>query len=68
MNEKRIPLFAICLFSMVLAGFSHENKSVKATWIWQTDLIDTEREEILAFCEEKGINLIYLNVNPEDPV
>jgi len=67
MLEKRIWLLILSLAMCFLVGFSYEDKKVKATWIWQAELIIAEKEHILSFSKENGINLIYLRIDLELP-
>lgn len=68
MNAFRFSLLLLCLVSSLLLGFSSADKTVKATWIWQTERIATAKEEILSFLKENKITLLYLRVDPEKPV
>ncbi|MDF2682995.1 MAG: hypothetical protein K0R47_4185 [Brevibacillus sp.] len=54
-----------CLLSLffVLAGFDFPSENRKATWLWHTELIASEPEEILSFSREQGVNLIYLQID-----
>jgi|GEM_PF-221707 len=36
-----------------------------ATWIWNGKLISEEKEEILAFAEQNGVDLLYLHIEQE---
>lgn len=55
-----ILLLSLCVF---LTGFSSEKKELKATWLWQTSLIATEPDQILAFTKGQGVNLLYLQID-----
>ncbi|MBY0052836.1 hypothetical protein H7K32_14360 [Brevibacillus agri] len=39
----------------------------KGTYIWRAELIGTEKEEILAFAEQNGVNLLYVRLDLEQP-
>ncbi len=39
----------------------------KATWLWTTDWIRRDPREVLSFFGEHGVNLVYLQVNPDIP-
>ncbi|QRG65866.1 hypothetical protein [Brevibacillus choshinensis] len=56
----------VCLFSLffLVTGFSSPEKETrKATWLWHTNLIASEQEEILTFSREQGVNLLYLRID-----
>ncbi len=36
--------------------------AIKATWIWDGTLISAEKDDILAFAKQNGVNLIYLHI------
>lgn len=67
MKAKGYRKLAGLLVVMILAGLHTpvygENAAKKATWIWQTNLIQDGGEELLGFSREEGINLIYLQVD-----
>jgi hypothetical protein len=56
-----------CLVTGFLVGFIAPDKPIKATWIWQTDLIGTEKAGILQFAGQNGVNLIYLQIDRQKP-
>ncbi|WP_126426988.1 hypothetical protein [Brevibacillus marinus] len=69
MKATRFHLLLPCIAICFLVGFSHpdpDNK-VKAIWIWQAELISTEKQEILSFSEQHGINRIFLRIDLEQP-
>ncbi|WP_019122199.1 hypothetical protein [Brevibacillus massiliensis] len=65
MKYLRCYLLFFCLTAGFLVGFSSPETPKKATWIWQTELIETKKAEILTFAEENGVNLIYLRIDPQ---
>ncbi|MGM0711854.1 hypothetical protein ACWKW1_06590 [Brevibacillus parabrevis] len=67
MKAAPIYLSALCLTLGFLFGFSPAEKKSKATWIWQSEMIGDEKREILAFCQENEINLIYLRIEMNKP-
>jgi hypothetical protein len=71
MKVKGYPMLASLLAVMLLVGLHTpaygENATKKATWIWQTDLIQDGGEELLRFSREEGINLIYLQIDRQLP-
>ena len=73
MNVKGYRMLAGLLLAAVLllVGFQPpaygEAAGVKATWVWQTELIEDGGEELIGFAREEGINLIYLQINRELP-
>lgn len=67
MKAARIYFCLLGLAMCFLLGFSPAEKKVKATWIWQAELIGTEKQEILAFCKRNNISLINLRIDMEQP-
>lgn len=67
MKAARIYLSVLCLSLGFLFGFSPAEKKSKATWIWQSEIIGQEKQNILAFCEQNEINLIYLRIDMNKP-
>lgn len=63
MKAARIYLSVLCLTLGFLFGFSPAEKKSKATWIWQSETIGKEKQQILTFCEENDITLIYLRID-----
>lgn len=55
------------LAAILLTGFSAPSKDVKATWVWQTELIEDGGEKLLEFARNEGIHLIYLQINRDLP-
>ncbi|OZB95198.1 hypothetical protein [Paenibacillus sp. XY044] len=67
-KSSRILLTALmCLSAWLLMGFSTPSGPVKATWVWQTELIEDGGKELLSFAQNQGINLIYLQINRDLP-
>lgn len=64
-NQKLALLFLMAV--LLLVGFQSpaygETAGKKATWVWQTDLIEDGGERLLSFARNEGINLIYLQIN-----
>ncbi|RAR44164.1 hypothetical protein [Paenibacillus sp. MDMC362] len=71
MKAKGYPMLAGLLAVMLLVGLQTpaygKNATTKATWIWQTDLIQDGGEELLDFSREEGINLIFLQIDRQMP-
>ncbi|WP_054957177.1 hypothetical protein [Paenibacillus dakarensis] len=73
MIERKYQMLAGLFFMtvMLLVGFQApaygETAGKKATWVWQTELIEDGGEKILHFAREEGINLIYLQINRSMP-
>jgi hypothetical protein len=70
MKAVRSTLLLFC-FAGFLVGFSQPAEPetpITATWIWKTGLIETEKAEILTFAKANGVNLLYLQINPDLPV
>lgn len=55
------------LTAVLLVGFKSPTEGVKATWVWQTELIEDGGEQLLDFAGQEGINLIYLQINRDLP-
>lgn len=67
-KSSRILLTALmCLSAWLLMGFSSPSGPVKATWVWQTELIEDGGKDLLDFAQNQGINLIYLQINRDMP-
>lgn len=60
MKAKSLTFSFLCLTIGFLFGFSSADQKSKATWIWQSEKIGEERQEILDFSKENNIDLIYL--------
>ena len=73
MIVKRYRMLTGLLIMAVLlsVGFQSpaygETAGTKATWVWQTELIEDGGEQLLGFAREEGINLIYLQINRNMP-
>lgn len=71
MNVKGCQKLVVLLVALLLLGFQSpvygEKSMIKATWIWQTDMIMDGGEQILRFSRNEGINLIYLQINRRMP-
>ncbi|OUQ88836.1 hypothetical protein B5G50_07950 [Brevibacillus brevis] len=67
MKAARIYLSVLCLTVGFLFGFSPAEKKSKATWIWQSEMIGREKQEILDFCKRNDINLVYLRIEMNKP-
>ncbi|GIP56269.1 hypothetical protein J15TS10_00830 [Paenibacillus woosongensis] len=71
MNVKGCQKLVVLLVALLLLGFQSpvygEKSMMKATWIWQTDMIMDGGEQILRFSRNEGINLIYLQINRQMP-
>jgi hypothetical protein len=46
---------------------SIENRTY-ATWLWHTDKIVTEQNEVLTFLKSQKVNLLYLQINRDIPI
>ncbi|WP_110932890.1 hypothetical protein [Paenibacillus bouchesdurhonensis] len=72
MNVKGCQKLVSLLVALVLVGIQSplvygEQSLVKATWIWQTEMIRDGGEQVLRFSRNEGINLIYLQINRQMP-
>ncbi|MFM1651129.1 hypothetical protein ACI7RC_03385 [Brevibacillus sp. B_LB10_24] len=65
-------LLLILLLMGCSTGYSQESvvreevaaaENIRATWLWNTPMIASEKDQIISFVKENGINLIYLQVN-----
>lgn len=66
-KAARIYLSVLCLTLGFLFGFSPAEKKSKATWIWQSEMIGTEKQQILDFSKQNEITLIYLRIDTTKP-
>ncbi|MED5018026.1 hypothetical protein P9847_12005 [Paenibacillus chibensis] len=57
----------LLLAASLLVGFQSPTQGLKATWVWQTELIEDGGEKLLDFARQQGINLIYLQINRDLP-
>lgn len=67
MKAARICLSVLCLTLGFLYGFAPAEKKSKATWIWQSEAIGEDKEQVLAFCEQNDITLIYVRIDMNKP-
>ncbi len=67
MRQSRFLYVLLCVAASILFGFSSPDKTKKATWIWQAELIDAKRQDILGFAKQNGINTIYLRIERQKP-
>ncbi|MEJ8547037.1 hypothetical protein [Brevibacillus borstelensis] len=67
MKQSRFLYVLLCATASILFGFSSPDKPKKATWIWQAELIDAKRQDILGFAEQNGITTIYLRIDRQKP-
>ncbi|GAA0134444.1 hypothetical protein YSY43_12840 [Paenibacillus sp. YSY-4.3] len=71
MNVKGCHKLVGLLVALLLLGFQSpvyaERSMVKATWIWQTDMIMDGGDQVIRFSRNEGINLIYLQINRQIP-
>ncbi|MGG4496504.1 hypothetical protein [Brevibacillus reuszeri] len=62
-TSRSFSILALVTLFLFLTGFSTESKPIKATWIWHTNLITSEPDQILSFSKEQGVNLLYLQMD-----
>ncbi|MCA1064181.1 amidase [Rossellomorea sp. AcN35-11] len=61
----------ICLITLSIMSFPSTEKAAemsvngKSTWLWNTVEIVDQKDEIIVFLREHGVNEVYLQVNPE---
>jgi len=66
---KLIRIAVVCLLlTAILTGFTSQDTPRKGTWLWQSNLIVTESDEILSFAKKHGVNLLYLKIDPTKKV
>ncbi|AWB44512.1 hypothetical protein DCC85_09925 [Paenibacillus sp. CAA11] len=53
----------LCLSSVFLTGFEQAKHPVKATWVWETDLIRDGGTRLLNFASKQGVNVLYLKLD-----
>lgn len=69
MVYRKRHLWVVLIIVLLLAllfiqmGMPPKDEKVKATWLWNTQLITNERERIVNFAQQNGINLIYLQID-----
>ncbi|MET3292951.1 UNVERIFIED_CONTAM: hypothetical protein ABID98_005648 [Brevibacillus sp. OAP136] len=63
-TQRVIIIFSLISALFFLTGFSSVPKEPKATWLWQSQLISSEPEQIIAFAKEHGVTLLYVNFSP----
>jgi len=54
---------AVATVLMLKWGF--EKPPVRATWVWDTTTLTEDGNEILAFAEDQGVNVIFLHIDRE---
>lgn len=59
-----MAIFAAASILMLVLSNHSRAALTTATWIWDAKQIETQTDEMIAFAEENGINLIYLHVEP----
>ncbi|WP_019639581.1 hypothetical protein [Paenibacillus fonticola] len=71
MKAKGYQKLVALMVTLLLFGFQSpvygERSLVKATWAWQTEMIEDGGEQLLDFSRNEGINLIYLQINRHIP-
>jgi len=67
-----MPLLKIILITLLpcmvigavlMLKWGSEKPPVKATWVWDTTALMKDKNEMLAFAEDQGVNVIYLHVD-----
>ncbi|MFF2527307.1 hypothetical protein ACFVS2_00190 [Brevibacillus sp. NPDC058079] len=68
LSKKKLLLGFVIIIILVIAiiAYLYRTPPIIATWIWNTQLIVTEREEIIAFAKQHDVNLIYLHIDQEN--
>ncbi|GAB6989992.1 hypothetical protein [Paenibacillus pini] len=67
-THSRLIAILLTLTASLLMGFSSPSQQpVKATWVWQTELIEDGGEQLLHFATEQRVNLIYVQINRDLP-
>ncbi|MCZ8515942.1 hypothetical protein O9H85_26790 [Paenibacillus filicis] len=64
MKRRLIPALIICILAACLCTLSNPSQ-VRATWVWNSDLISKDPEQLLAFARNNRVNLIFLQINPK---
>lgn len=73
MTVKRYQKFTglLLMAAALLVGFQSpahgEAAGEKATWVWQTELIEDGGERLLSFARDEGMSLIYLQIKRDLP-
>ncbi|MFC4596811.1 hypothetical protein [Cohnella hongkongensis] len=56
-------LLCMAIATVLMLKWSSEKPAVKATWIWDTTTLQEDSNEILAFAEDQGVNVIFLHID-----
>lgn len=67
MKDVRFTLSVLGLSLCFLYGFSSEEENGKATWLWQVETISENRQGILDFARENGVNRLYMRFDMDKP-
>ncbi|MNI04670.1 hypothetical protein D3C73_575970 [compost metagenome] len=68
----RLVVLATCMLflsaSMLSPGNTHtaaanSESNTKATWLWNTKLIETSSDELISFMADQGINIVFLQIS-----
>ncbi|MEJ8543668.1 hypothetical protein [Brevibacillus borstelensis] len=59
-------LITLMMTATMLWLFFASTPGIRATWLWNTQLIAQKREAILSFAEQNDINRIYLHIDQKD--
>ncbi|MCM3621770.1 hypothetical protein M4D70_05780 [Brevibacillus borstelensis] len=59
-------LLTLTITATMLWLFFASAPSIRATWLWNTELITEKGEAILSFAEENDINRIYLHIDQKN--
>lgn len=63
--SRRSQLFILCggtLVFLLLLVIRPSASEAKATWLWNTKLIQQQGEDIIAFAKEQGVKIIFLQI------
>ncbi|MBP1999879.1 hypothetical protein J2Z69_000898 [Paenibacillus shirakamiensis] len=60
-------LVLLCFSSFLLMGFDYGKHNVKATWVWQTGLIENGGGKLLDFAVNQEVNTLFLQIDKSIP-
>ncbi|MBU5445080.1 hypothetical protein [Paenibacillus sp. MSJ-34] len=65
MKPRRWQIWLLLLVVIGLVGFDKPDHGKRATYLWQADLIVSERQSVLSFLQEQSVQVLYLNIDPK---
>ncbi|RXZ82076.1 hypothetical protein EBB07_12145 [Paenibacillaceae bacterium] len=56
-------LFCLVIVTVLMLKWGFEKPPLKATWIWETTNLTEDKDDMLAFAQAQGINVIFLHID-----